>query len=58
MVHFDVIMGDGANFPIKDIDDLLAFKFEWADDPAVRLDSMWWDGTRGTRRPFPAAPRS
>ena len=54
VVHFDVIMGDGANFPIKDIDDLLAFKFEWADDPAVRLDSMWWDWNEGHQAPFPS----
>ncbi len=54
VVHFDVIMGDGANFPIKDIDDLLAFKFEWADDPALRLDSMWWDWNEGHQAPFPS----
>ncbi len=35
IVHFDVIMGDGANFPTKDIDDLIEFKFGYADDPEI-----------------------
>ena len=56
VVHFDVIMGDGANFPAKEIDDLLAFKFEWADDPACASTACGGTGTKGIRRPFPAAP--
>ena len=52
IVHFDVIMGDGAEFPLKDIDDLLAFKFDLADDPEVQFDSMWWDWAEGHQAPY------
>ena len=54
IVHFDVIMGDGANFPTKDIDDLLEFKFGYADDPEIQLDSMWWDWNEGHQAPYPS----
>ena len=54
IVHLDVIMGDGANFPTKDIDDLIAFKFGYADDPEIQLDSMWWDWNEGHQAPYPS----
>ncbi len=54
VVHFDVIMGDGADFPTKDIDDLLEFKFGYADDPEIQLDSMWWDWNEGHQAPYPS----
>ncbi len=58
IVHFDVIMGDGPDFfPTKAVDALLEWKFTYADDPAVHIDSMWWDWDEGHRCVFPSKVR-
>ncbi len=57
IVHFDVVMGDGADFPLREVDDLIKWKFTYADDPKVHMDSMWWDWDEGHQCIYPSKVR-
>ena len=54
IVNFDVISSDGAAFATGDIEQLVKWKFSFADDPDTHIDSIWWSWGEGHQAPYPS----
>ena len=53
-VNYDAISADGASFATKDIEDLVAWKLMFADEPGSHIDSVWWSWGEGNQAPYPS----
>ena len=54
IVNFDVIAADGARFATKEIEQLVEWKFMFADEPGTHIDSICWSWGEGHQAPYPS----
>ena len=54
IVNFDVIAADGARFATKEIEQLVEWKFMFADEPGTHIDSIYWSWGEGHQAPYPS----
>ena len=54
IINFDVIAADGARFATKEIEQLVEWKFMFADEPGTHIDSICWSWGEGHQAPYPS----
>ena len=54
IVNFDVISADGERFATKEVEQLVEWKFMFADEPGTHIDSIYWSWGEGHQAPYPS----
>ena len=54
IINFDVISADGERFATKEIEQLVEWKFMFADEPGTHIDSIYWSWGEGHQAPYPS----
>jgi len=54
IVNFDVISGNSHDFAAMDIDELVKWKFMFADEEGTHIDSTWFSWGEGNQAPYPS----